>query len=242
MKTIGKRLPPLFAVLALAFGTHASAQSPGRDLTELEWASWPDFCKSAFIASGWAGQTPFAGRLTRQQVELMRFDHGIPGTHHFCIGMVFVERAKRQGNTPNAQGLLSRAINEIEYSHRQMTPKAPLYSMVAAYLGTAHYRLGKRREALDIWQRGIDNQPASRESYLAMAEALLAEKKHQQALDLLLRYDAAKDHPSPDAEYFIAHTYFLMGRYDDARRHADQAYALGYPFPGLRNRLDAIGR
>ena len=73
-----------------------------------------------------------------------------------------------------------------------------------------------------------------------MAEALLWEKKAQEALDVLLRYDQAKETDAADAEAFISHAYIELGLFDKAREHADKAYQLGYPLPGLRNKLERL--
>ena len=121
-----------------------------------------------------------------------------------------------------------------------MSPAAPRYSLVTAYYGTALYRSGKRQQAMDMWNKGIEAKPASRESYLAMAEALLAEKKAKEALEVLLRYEAAKESEAADAEAFLGYTYMELGMYDKAREHTDKAYQLGYPLPGLRNKLQRL--
>tara|TARA_R110001583_G_scaffold195457_1_gene373804 strand:+ start:4509 stop:4862 length:354 start_codon:yes stop_codon:yes gene_type:complete len=115
-----------------------------------------------------------------------------------------------------------------------------MYSLLTAYYGMALDGLGRRDEALQMWNRGINSQPKARESYLAMAEALLSEKRPKDALDVLLRYEAQKEYDTPDGEYFLGHTYFELKQYDKAREHADKAYRLGYPFPGLRNKLERL--
>ena len=46
---------------------------------------------------------------------------------------------------------------------------------------------------------------------------------------------------SVDAQYNLGLLYFEMGRFDEANRHAQAAYALGYPLPGLRRKLEQSG-
>ncbi len=46
---------------------------------------------------------------------------------------------------------------------------------------------------------------------------------------------------SADAQYGIGLVYAKMGNYDLAYEHAVKAYELGYPLPGLRNRLIRAG-
>ena len=49
-----------------------------------------------------------------------------------------------------------------------------------------------------------------------------------------------KTDEAPDAEAFLSYTYIELGMYDKAREHADNAYRLGYPLPGLRNKIDRL--
>jgi hypothetical protein len=57
---------------------------------------------------------------------------------------------------------------------------------------------------------------------------------------VLLRYEDAKEDDAADAEAFLSHTYMELGMFDKAREHADKAYQLGYPLPGLRNKIERL--
>ena len=46
----------------------------------------------------------------------------------------------------------------------------------------------------------------------------------------------------PELEYNLGLLYFDREEYDKALKHAKRAYNLGYPLPGLRNKLQQIGR
>lgn len=220
------------------FSPHAAAIDQP---TEAEWLSWPEFCRSGFLGSQWGKDSRFRDRNTEATAASLRMQKttvGIPGVHHFCLGMIHVNRAKSALSGESSRALAKQAIDDIEYSFSRMTAAAPRYSLVTAYYGMALYRYGKRREAMEMWNRGIEAKPASRESYLAMAEALIGEKKAKEALAVLLRYEERKESDAPDAEAFLAHTYLELGMHDKAREHADRAYAFGYPLPGLRNRIE----
>lgn len=214
--------------------------------TEIEWLTWPDFCKAGFLASDWSANSPFKGRIPQDQLRSMNPSEGggsgIPGVHHFCGAMLYLNRAKSARNPTEKNNLAKSAVVEIEYSYSRMRTTAPMYSLVTAYYGTALHRAGKPQQAIDMWKKGIATQPKARESYLAMAEVLLEEKKPKEALEVLLNYEQLKEYDAPDAEYFIGHTYFELKQYDKAREHADKAYQLGYPFPGLRDKLKRVGK
>lgn len=234
-------------VLALCAGASISLSAYGSTTpTEMEWLGWPDFCKAGYLASDWSRGSPFQGRMPPAQVSQIRRMHdsavGIPGVHHFCVGMLYTNRAKNMASGSKRNETLRNAVSEIEYSFSRAAPSASMYSLITAYYGTALYRQGKRQEANAMWDKGMQAKPKARESYLAKAEILIAEKKNREALDVLLKYEKAKEADYADAEYFLGHVYFELKQYDKAREHADKAYKLGYPFPGLRKKLERIGK
>ena len=216
------------------------------DITALEWASWPDFCKAAIAASAWSINTPHTKSVDPKWVRKFRATHnervGIRGAHHFCLGMVYINRALGEVDAKRRIKMMERSINEIQYSFSRMSSDAPRYSIVTAYLGKAYYGSQQRGRAFSTWKDGVAMKPASPESYLAYAEALFAEEKYDEALTLLMQFDKFKTDHHPEVEYFLGHIYFKLGRYDAARDHADKAYALGYNLPGLHNKLRSVGK
>jgi len=234
----------LIAQLCLLFCSGSAVAAA--NFTEAEWIAWPSYCKAGFLASDWSRGSPYHGRMPEGQVRSLRQNHdvtvGIPGVHHFCIGMIYTNRAKNMSAGPKLIETLRNAINEIEYSYSRMSPAAPKFSLVTAYYGTALYRSGKRQQAFDMWNKGIETKPDSRESYLAMAEILLSEKNPKEALEVLNRYESAKTGEAADVEAFLAFTYIELGMNDKAKEHADNAYQLGYPLPGLRNRIERLNK
>lgn len=214
--------------------------------SEMEWLGWPDFCRAGFLSSGWGAGSGFQGRMSPSQIEDMnrRFEVsvGIPGVHHFCVGMLYLNRSKTMPAGSKRTEVLRDAVSEVDYSFSRASPTVPMYSLITAYYGSALYRQGKQGEADAMWEKGMRAKPKARESYLAKAEVLIAEKRYTEALNLLLRYEKAKETDYADAEYFLGHVYFELKQYDKAREHADKAYRLGYPFPGLRKKLERIGK
>ena len=108
--------------------------------TESEWLAWPNFCKAGFLSSYWAKEVgSYSGQLSNEQVanfqRVQEQTVGIPGIHHFCMGMTYTNRAKAMGANSKVGYLLGRAINEIHYSLSKMNSSAPKYSLVTAYYG-----------------------------------------------------------------------------------------------------------
>ena len=205
-------------------------------ISALEFMVLPEFCLSSFAGSDFASRVPFEYRARRGATS-PGAGVGIPGSHHFCMGIVYLNRAVR-GNV----GAATDAIQELTYSQTRMDMDAPRYSYVSSYLGRALYRSGKHGYAKRMWAQAISVQPQARESYLALAEALLSERRPQEALEVLLKFDQVKDVEYADAEHFMAQAYFELKRYDEAKLHLDKAYSLGYPFFGLRDKLKRIGK
>ena len=210
-------------------------------ISAVEFMALPEFCLSSFANSDFAARVPFEYRARRGSASPQGgtgyTGAGISGGHHFCMGIVYLNRAKR-----GIAGASAGAVQEFTYSQTRMDMDAPLYSYVSSYLGQALYRSGKRSHAMKVWAEAISVQPLARESYLAMAEALLSERHPQEALEVLQKFDQVKDVEYADAEHFMAQAYFELKRYDEAKLHLDKAYSLGYPFFGLRDKLKRLGK
>ncbi len=233
------RLLSLPVLLCLAaFSTHSVA-SYDRMITDAELAVLPQWCMSAFLNSGYSDKVAPKKRSGGGRVQDSDRSGGtsslhIPGGHHFCNGLVELNRGKKR---PASYGL---AVDEFNYSYSRMDVTYPYLSYVAAYLGKALYASGKRRQAAEVWTDAISAQPANRHAYLALTEALLGESRYDEALQVMLAYDKAKETESADAEQFLAQAYFKLNQYDQARVHAEKARQLGYPFTALLDKLNRM--
>lgn len=231
-KTLAGYLTVAAVAVLSAMSGPVAAES---ELTPAEWNGLPDYCKAAILRSGYRHIVPSTNTLTVPWARsLGANEHGLGGAHHFCMGLVHLDRAKM------GRGSFRDAIAELNYSQAEMEASDPGYPYATSYLGTANYRAGYRGKANALWQACIQAQPQNRYCYLAMADALISEKRPQQALDLLLRYDEAKEGEYPDAEHFIARAYYETKRYPEALKRAERASELGYPVSGLRDKLRAI--
>lgn len=237
---LGKNKAPFLLALcatALLGLTPRPAQAADVTITPVEWFALPDFCRAGILGSIYIHRVPF--ELRGQGDIPAAYDAkaiGIPGPHHFCFGLVHLNRARRGAEK------FDLAIGEMSYSYDQMNRNSPMFSYVSANLGTAMYLGRKRDQATRVWTEAINMQPQRRESYLALADALLGENRPQEALKVLQRYEEKKETDYPDAEHFLAQTYFDLKQYGEAKTHAERAYALGYPVFGLRDKLKRLGK
>lgn len=226
----------IWVFLALAMPTQrASAYWTGQDLTETEWNAWPPYCKAGFLAAGW-GHGPFEGRMSRSAIMEASKDNTIPGRHHFCIGLVAINRsAAKRGN--EAKHLMKTAASEIHYSYSKMEADNPKFSLVSAYYGKALYGAGEHQKAFEVWRAAIRAAPTERSAYLLMSEALVSEQRLDEALRIVTEFDQAKEQAWPDAEYFLGYLYYKKSKYDEALKHLEEAQKLGYPNNGLLTKV-----
>ena len=211
---------------------HAVAYWFAEDLTQAEFNGLPPTCKwFSSSRSGSGGR--FAGDTATAPP---RPDHLLPGGGHFCVGLVAMMRSTGK---PKDKALewMKTAAGEIRYTHSQMAENDRSFAWASAYYGKALYGSGDRQKAFDVWRTAIRARSAERESYLLMSQALVAEQRFDEALRLLLEFDAVKEQPWPDAEYFLGYVYYKMGKLDDALKHLEQARKLGYPNDGLRQKI-----
>lgn len=223
-----------FATVAVlsAMSGPAAAES---ELSPSEWSGLPDYCKAAILQSGYRHIVPSTNTLTVPWARSLGFnEYGLAGAHHFCMGLVHMDRARM------GRGTYKEAIIELSYCQSQMDLGDKGYPYATSYLATATYRAGNRGKAYSLWQGCIQAQPQNRFCYLSMADALFSEKRFKDALELLVKYDDTKDAEYPDAEHFIARALYENKRYAEALKRAERASELGYPSSGLRDKLRAI--
>lgn len=89
--------------------------------------------------------------------------------------------------------------------------------------------------------RAIRFRPEDATVRMIAATYLAKRGKHEEALKHL---ETAQQHGGENANlhYNIGLTYFELKRYDAALTHAHKAYRLGFQLPGLRNKLQRVGK
>ncbi len=211
---------------------HAAAYWFAQDLTQAEFNALPATCKYTFSSRSGSGGH-FAGDTATAPPKP---DHLVPGGGHFCVGLVAMIRSSGK---PKDKALewMKTAVSEIHYTHSQMAQNDRSFAWASAYYGKALYGSGDRQKAFDVWRTAIRARPAERESYLLMSQALVAEQRFDEALRLLVEFDAAKEQPWPDAEYFLGYLYYKKGKYDEALKYLEEAQKLGYPNNGLLTKV-----
>ncbi|MCF6353717.1 MAG: hypothetical protein L3J26_01215 [Candidatus Polarisedimenticolaceae bacterium] len=216
----------------------------GFEPTAVEWATWPVYCKAAYIRTGASAQTPFTQMVSKAQRKawMRRYAAYLSGgLHHYCTGGIYFRRAKVASNEGGRTFLLTRALGEFNYTAIRIQENHPLWSEIYANVGLVNWELGHHEKAFSALNTGIRVQPESPSAYLAMAQLFFKEKKLGKAVDILKRAKAKIGDKSVELSYFLGLAYFETGQMEKAKEEAKKAYEGGYPLLGLKNKLKRKG-
>lgn len=135
-----------------------------------------------------------------------------------------------------AKGDMTNVWNDIDYT-LQHCPNHPEGLRVMSNLAIEHNRLDLANKYFDA---AVKFRPTDLSVRILYAIHLHKVGAYNKALD---QYKAALaiDPNSVEAHYNLGLLYADMGKFEEAKVHAKQAYELGYPLPGLRNILTKAG-
>ena len=227
----------------MSFAQHAFPFQPQADIRDVEWSSWPDFCKASYILTDYSAGSTYRARMSRETAKRIANSYGgekyIPGAHHFCVGVVLLQRVQFGTGGPQKRGeWAGLATNEFFYTYKQMEPGVGAFGLVSDYYARALRATGSKRRAYEIWQIAISFDPSDKRSYVSMSAALLEDGKKTDALELLQRYTEADAAAHGDYQFALASALFENGKFDDAKAHVTQAMNLGYNAAGLLRKIE----
>lgn len=147
-----------------------------------------------------------------------------------------VEGLIRGQSTANLDDELDYVLINVPNHHRA------LYAMAQLHLRENKEKLPAETYSMPCWfERAIAFTP--QDPAVRMIYGIYLHKKKNYR-DAEQRYHEALElEPNlVEAHYNIALLYIDLNRYDEAVTHAKRAYELGYPLPGLRQKLVRMGR
>jgi tetratricopeptide (TPR) repeat protein len=236
----------LLALGAASAARQASAQEPPVQVevvpSEVEWTQFPPYCKARYSITLYALGTVFEGRVPPSEIESWKHQMGQAwdALHHYCYGLVQMSRAPLIKDPNRREYLYDRASDEFGYAFRNTDHDNPFNAKVAVQLSMAFRAKNKTDQALRYANEAQKIDPKLDTGYSATALILRQGGKLAEAAEVLKKGLAAVDGESAELNYFLGLTYFDLKNIDLARQYADKAYALGYPLPGLRNRLARV--
>lgn len=138
-------------------------------------------------------------------------------------------------------GISGKVLPDLDYTLRAFpNHHRALWALIRYYLEKRPYDDNIPKPECYL-QRAINFKKGDGNVWMLFGNYLYKLGKKEQALQY---YDnALKIMPqSAELHYNMGLLYTDMGRYQEAVSHAKQAYALGYPLPGLRNKLKREGQ
>lgn len=232
----------LLLVLAITYSYEASAYNfiPERQ----EWTSWSGYCKARYVTTDVGKRSQFRDDVAPSTIQYWRDAIGHEAflhIHHYCAGLIWLERAKVGWNNSPKGFLLDRAVDESRYTYRNIGPANPMATTVVSTLAIAFLERGDQSAAENLIKELVDNQPVASEPYVAGAVIYHRVGKINAALEIMESGAAKVENPSAEFYYTLGLILADLERYPEAKGYADLAYDLGYPLPGLRRRLERQG-
>lgn len=231
----------VFAAILLTPMAHAYQYVPTHEV----WTTWPSVCRVKYpemrVAQGGEFaqfRNPQASSRWQRVLGEETWSH----LHHYCAGLGYMLMAEREFDDAKQRDFYwQRAIDELYYSFRHDDLTSVIAPKIVAALGRSLPKVGKSDVAKRHLQELISVQPKSVEAYATLATILEKEGNLSGAIELLEDARSYQDQPSAELSYMLGLYYLDAGRYEQARESATVAYRLGYPLPGLKNRLARAG-
>ncbi len=213
--------------------------------TDTEWQAWPGYCKAKYVWYNVGQRSKFANQVShihKQQLVPWE-DAGIRGVHHHCAGTIWLKRAWFEQDAKQKSFMLREALNETLFTFNGTSNRsAPQFAYVAIQLARILYEQNEFERSVQTLQSVIAAQPKTGVLYSATAVMQKKLGRLNEAKETLLLGFAALDGASAEINYNLGLVYLELGQLDDAVRHAELAYEQGFPLPGLRAKLEKLGR
>jgi len=133
--------------------------------------------------------------------------------------------------------------SELQYAKREfdfILMAFPNHPRVLPLQAETLVRMGKPQLVEEYFQRAYELSPDAPQLLIAHGIALLRMNKTKEALDRLQK-GVALEPGSINGQYNLGLALVRAGKLAEANEHAQIAYALGHPAPGLRNQLQKAG-
>lgn len=211
--------------------------------TETEWATWPEYCRVRYTVSAAGKSSEFSERVDPSLLPVWqaRLGDAWYGLHHHCASLALAERGRFEKNPAAREHLLGRAISESSFTLNRTPRNNPMFAEIATHIGMVHRMLKEGAKAQRMFDMAISTHPSFAGAYQGKAILLRDQGRYTEARDVLQAGDKATNGESPELKYFLGLVLFDLKDFEGARQNARMAYDLGYPLPGLRDKLARAG-
>lgn len=210
--------------------------------TEVEWNTWPEYCRAKYVGTGIGETSPFANRVSPAERARWAKAMGDPFVHihHYCAGIAYMQRYMSERNPARRSHLLDLATGEMVYTFRRIEPASNVFPDVAKNLAMAHRYAGNHKQAIGVLEQSIAVHPQYAPAYSALS-LIYRDVEKPELQEQVLRKGLAASADSAELHYFLGLMLANQKRYTEAVDHAHKAYDLGYPLPGLKRKLQRAG-
>jgi hypothetical protein len=214
--------------------------------TDAEFLAWPSFCRVAYVRSGIGSRSKFASAVSSGEVSaansvLGSQPFGGVGVHHYCAGGALLSRAQTEVDPVVKRRQLDHARRETEYTFTKTPPGHYFFPLAAIQMAYIRYEQGNHSDAIRLLDSVIDAHPEDPTPYSAKAIIHFRKGEFHLARQVLIEGNARTDGGSSEIHYNLGLVLLEVNEPALAAQHAKKAYELGYPLPGLRQRLERIG-
>ena len=230
------------AALAIGIGLLATLPANAYDFvpTNREFTAWPQWCQELYVATDVGRQSPFVTRIRRELATKAYANPDLHGFWHYCAGMVWLDRARAVVDQSQATFKYEQAIAETSFNYGRSGPGHFLRGEMGTTLGLAYRGLGQYDKAKEFLRRAIEEEPHYAPAYTAMYLVHRDLGERAEARAVLLRGNDSTKNKSAELHYFLGLSYLDDDDLVSAKKHAEVAYRLGYPLPGLKNKLKRL--
>ncbi len=159
----------LLALSLLSGGLPALAL---RDIAAGELALTPAFCQDVQSINGWSKDK--GGRSPRAEHWLSLMGETFWAMHHYCWGLIQMNRARAAGVEPQIRaGLRRQAIDDYEFVLKYAPPGYVMLPEIYWRIGESYDALDQRPVALLWYEKSRASKPDYWPAYFSAAESLL---------------------------------------------------------------------
>jgi tetratricopeptide (TPR) repeat protein len=235
------RLPLLLVLFAGLYAPSALALQFWP--SEIEWASWPDYCRARYVVSAAGRSSRFVQQVSPSESALWekRMGDAWYALHHHCASLIYTQRAQHAKTKKERDYLLDVSIRNYLFTLERTPKENGMYPEMLTRMAMSYDLLGDIPHAMETLDTAIQLHPTFMSAYATKAMIFRRRGELSKAREILQAANAATNGESAEVHYSLGLLYLEEGDIDAAQEHARIAYSRGYPLPGLRRKLAAGG-
>lgn len=231
-------------IYSLIFFATSTVQAYDFTPSQAEWLIWPEYCKAKYVQTQIGEQSEFFYAMSKDRLiadsQLISANSYIY-IHHYCAGLVWLQRAKNTADKSEKEIFYRNASSEIAFTMARVDLSELLGVDILTKYAEVLEGSGYKDEAKKYYNKSIDIHPDEPLPYVSFALFLRRNGEMQYAKKILLHADEMTEGGDMDVSAVLAIVMLDTNEDENALKYAKQAYKLGYPLPGIRDRLEKKG-